>query len=308
MAGNSEQPTRSADAIDASEVTVVIPAFNEAGRIAEVVRELREAIPGIGVLVVDDGSSDATGPIALQAGAKVVVHRRNRGYGAALKTGIQTVSTPYVALYDADGQHRPQDLREMLAVGRQADLVIGARDRNSFRQMDRRPGKWLLGRVANLLTGQKIPDLNSGLRVMRRSVILRYLHLLPNGFSASTTTTICMFQRGYDVKFVPVTVRRRAEGKSTVRKFRDGLNTIRLMVRLIILFSPERFFLPPAVTMIALGAAYGLYKAMVHRQGIPTLAVLVIVTGLITGLFGLLADQISTLRIELFERDQPEDR
>jgi glycosyltransferase involved in cell wall biosynthesis len=304
----SVQPTKSTDAIDVSEVTVVIPAFNEAGRIAEVIRELRERIPGIRVLVVDDGSGDSTGHSALEAGAEVISHRRNRGYGAALKTGIQAIATPYVAMYDGDGQHRPEDLLEMMSLARRADLVIGARDRNSSRQIDRWPGKWVLGRVANLLTGQKIPDLNSGLRVMRRSVILRYLHLLPNGFSASTTTTICMFQRGYDVKFVPITTRKRLEGKSTVRKLRDGLNAIRLMVRLIILFNPERFFLPPALAMIALGAGYGVYKAMVRGQGIPTLAVLVIVTGLITGLFGLLADQISTLRIEVFERDEPEDR
>ena len=216
---------------------------------------------------------------------------------------MRAADTPFVAMYDADGQHRPEDLLKVMSIARHSDLVIGARDNNSSSQLDRRPGKWVLARVANLMTGRKISDLNSGMRMIRRDVILRYLHLLPNGFSASTTTTICMVQRGYDVLFEPITTRKRSGGKSTVKKFRDGTNTIRLMVRLIILFNPERFFLPPALFLIVLGSVYGLYKAMVQSQGIPVLAVLVVVTGLITGMFGLLAQQISTLRLEMFERE-----
>jgi len=295
------------EAIDASELTVVIPAYNEGGKIADVVRELLGAMEGAKVLVVDDGSADATADQARAAGADVLAHRRNRGYGAALKTGIRAAHTPYVAMYDADGQHRPEDLARMMTVAGGADLVIGARDKDSSRQLDRRPGKWVLARVANYLTGQKIPDLNSGLRVIRRSAVLRYLHLLPNGFSASTTTTICMIQRGYNVEFVPITTRPRAGGRSTVRKFRDGMNTIRLMVRLIVLFSPERFFLPPAVTLILVGIVYGLWRAMTVGHGIPVLALLLVMTGMITGLFGVMADQISTLRIELFERENHDD-
>jgi glycosyltransferase involved in cell wall biosynthesis len=300
----SEQPPDNADAIGVPDITVVIPAFTEAGMIGGVVRDLRQAIPGICVLVVDDGSRDATAVEARSAGAQVIRHAHNKGYGASLKTGIRAARTPYIATYDADGQHRPEDLIAMLKLGGAMDMVIGARTKDSDRQLDRMPGKWILARVANLLTSRKIPDLNSGLRVVRRDVILRYLHLLPNGFSASTTMTICMLQRGYDVQFVAITTKQRAGGQSTDRKLRDGMKTIQLMIRLIILFNPGRFFLPPALLFVTVGLAYGLTEALIHRRGIPALAVMVVITGLIIGMFGLLASQISTLRIELFERER----
>ncbi|MFW6132942.1 MAG: hypothetical protein ACOC8F_03535 [Planctomycetota bacterium] len=135
---------------------------------------------------------------------------------------------------------------------------------------------------------------------MRRAVIARYLHLLPNGFSASTTTTICMLQRGYEVAFVPIVTRQRV-GKSTVRQLRDGVGALRLIVRLIVLFNPQRFFLPLAVLLILAGVIYGATRAILSGRGVPTLAVLTVATGLITGMFGLLAEQISELRIELLE-------
>lgn len=288
--------------LDPSQVTVVIPAFNEAEALGDVLAELRTAIPDIRILVVDDGSSDGTEGVARSAGVKVLRHNRNRGYGAALKTGFRAAATPYVAMYDADGQHRPDDLLQLMQHGGQHDMVVGARGNDSDRAWSRRPGKWVLARIANHLTGTRIPDLNSGLRVIRRNVMLRYIHLLPDGFSASTTSTICLVQRGYDVAFPPIRTRQR-KGKSTVRQVRDGMNTIALIVNLIILFSPGRFFVPPAVLLIAAGLVYGVARALVSGLGIPTLALLLVMTGLITGLFGLLAKQIATLRIELFERD-----
>lgn len=291
--------------IGASDVTVVIPAFNEGTHIGNVVRELIAEVPGVHVLVVDDGSSDNTREAARSAGADVIGHRRNTGYGASLRTGIFAAKTSHVATYDADGQHRPEDLRKMIACAGEFDIVIGARGKDSHREMSRRPGKWVLSVVANLLAGQRIPDLNCGLRVMNRGIILRYVHLWPRGFSASTTTTICMLQRGYDVEFMPITTRKREGGKSMVKKVGDGLRTIQLIVRLIILFNPQRFFLPPALFLTLAGLIYGVVRALIGHAGIPTLAVMVVVTGLITGMFGLLAEQISALRLELFEQDNP---
>jgi len=292
--------------VSASDVTVVMPAFNEGAHIGKVVADLRAELPDIKVLVVDDGSCDNTGDQARAAGAQVITHRRNMGYGAALRTGIHMARTGHIAMYDADGQHRPCDLAKLMATADGYDMVVGTRGKDSHREISSRPGKWFLGKAANMLAGRRIPDLNSGLRVIRRKVILRYLHLLPQGFSASTTSTICLLQRGYDVTFVPITTVKRQGGKSTVKKFGDGFRTIQLMVRLIILFNPQRFFLPPALLLIAVGTIYGLAKAVMHGQGIPQLAVLLVMTGLITGLFGLLAEQISTLRLELFEKDQPD--
>ena len=285
-----------------SGLTVIIPAYNEAEAIGSVVSELVQHSPGVKVLVVDDGSRDNTADAAAAAGATVIRHRRNRGYGAAVKTGIKTADTKFVATYDADGQHQAADLLRLYEAVREHDVVIGARGKTSHQVAARRPGKWVLARTADTLVGQKIPDLNSGLRVMRREIAMRYLHLLPNGFSASTTITVCVMQRGYDVEFVPITTRERV-GKSTVKQFRDGLNTIYLIVRLIVLFNPTRFFLPPALVMIVTGLAYGFIKAFRFHHGFPVLALLLVSTGFITAMFGLLADQISSLRREMYEKD-----
>ena len=285
-----------------SDLTVVIPAYNEEKAIGGVVRELVQKAPGVKVLVVDDGSEDGTGSVAREAGASVIRHKINRGYGASLKTGIRAAGTEFVAMYDGDGQHRPEDLLRLYEAAREHDIVIGARDKASHQMMSRRPGKWVLARTADTLVGRKIPDLNSGLRVMRRSVVSRYLHLLPDGFSASTTTTVCVLQRGYDVEFLPITTRERV-GKSTVRQLRDGTNTIHLIMRLIMLFNPTRFFLPPAAAMILAGLVYGFVKAFRLHHGFPVLALLLVSTGLITGMFGVLADQISSLRREMYEKD-----
>ena len=285
-----------------SDLTVVIPAYNEAEAIGGVVKELVQKAEGVKVLVVDDGSEDETGSVAREAGASVIRHKRNRGYGASLKTGIRAAGTTFVAMYDADGQHRPEDLLRLYEAAREHDVVIGARDKASHQVVSRRPGKWVLARTADTLVGRKIPDLNSGLRVMRRSIAMRYLHLLPDGFSASTTTTVCVMQRGYDVEFLPITTRERV-GKSTVKQFRDGMNTIYLIMRLIVLFNPTRFFLPPAIAMIVTGLVYGFVKAFRLHHGFPVLALLLVSTGLITGMFGLLAEQISSLRREMYEKD-----
>jgi glycosyltransferase involved in cell wall biosynthesis len=285
-----------------SDLTVVIPAYNEEGAIGDVVRELVEKAADVKVLVIDDGSEDGTGGVAEAAGAFVIRHKRNRGYGASIKTGIRAANTTFVAMYDGDGQHRPEDLLRLYQAAQKHDVVIGARDKTSYQMVSRRPGKWVLARTANTLVGRNIPDLNSGLRVMRRSIVLRYLHLLPDGFSASTTTTVCVLQRGYDVEFLPITTRERV-GKSTVKQFRDGMNTVHLIMRLIMLFNPTRFFLPPAVIMILAGLVYGFIKAFRLHHGFPVLALLLVSTGLITGMFGVLADQISSLRREMYEKD-----
>jgi glycosyltransferase involved in cell wall biosynthesis len=284
-------------------VTVIIPAYNEVLAIVDVVTELRKSLTDVEILVVDDGSQDGTFAAARSTGVNVIRHARNLGYGAALKSGIRAAQTPFVAMFDGDGQHRPEDFAAMLRLAPERDAIIGARTGKSHQMSSRRPGKWILGKVANQLVGQKIPDLNSGLRIIRRDVILRYLHLLPNGFSASTTTTICLLQRGYDVVFHPVQTRERI-GKSTVRQIRDGFNTIFLMIRLIVLFNPLRFFVPPSILLVLIGLIYGLSLALIKGNGVPTLSLLLVMTGLIAMMFGLLADQISSLRKEMFEKDR----
>jgi glycosyltransferase involved in cell wall biosynthesis len=281
-------------------VTVIIPAYNEAASISTVVGDLvSAALPFIAeIIVVDDGSSDETGRLAQAAGARLIAHRQNRGYGAALKSGIRAAQTEFVLTYDADGQHRPDQLAAIWAAHEDADMVVGARQALLHSPLWRMPGKWLLNLLANYLMRRRIPDLNSGLRLLRREVISRYLHLCPNGFSFSTTSTLALLSRGYDVVFTPITVAPRA-GRSTV-SLRAGLDTIVLILRIAALFEPLRIFVPASLLSFLAGIFWGIPYALAGR-GVSVGALLAIVTAILLFGLGILSDQISQLRLERYE-------
>lgn len=284
-------------------VTIVIPAHNEEGAIGAVLSALRGvAHPVIRqVIVVDDGSRDRTGEIAEAAGVRVIRQPSNRGYGAALKAGIRAASSEYVLTMDADGQHRVEDVLKLCdAVSGEgsADCVIGHRTKLVHSPLWRMPGKWFLTQLARVLTRQEIRDLNSGLRVMRREVIMRYVHLCPAGFSFSTTSTFALASRGYRVEFVPIQVERRV-GKSTV-SVATGFQTILLILRLASLFNPLRVFLPLALLFIVGGVVWTL-PYLLDGQGVTVAAMLSVLTGITLFGLGLICDQVAQLRLERFE-------
>jgi glycosyltransferase involved in cell wall biosynthesis len=287
-----------ADTLDQS-LTIVIPAYNEARSLPAVLDALRAGAAGTGVtvIVVDDGSSDETAKIAREHGATVLRHTRNLGYGAALKTGIRASVTPFVATMDADGQHTIAALSSLWSERQDADMVVGARS-GLHAPLWRMPGKWMLGIMAQYLSKQPIPDLNSGLRVYRRDVLERYLHLCPSGFSMTTTITLAMLSRGRRVAYVPIAVLPR-NGRGTVNVV-TGLETIILVLRIISLFNPLRVFVPTAALVAAIGVAWGLPIAIAGR-GVSVGSMLAIVTAVILFALGLLCDQISQLRLERFE-------
>jgi glycosyltransferase involved in cell wall biosynthesis len=156
-------------------LTIVIPAFNEALTVGDVVARVAAECAQLikEVIVVDDASSDGTGQVAAAAGARVIRHKRNLGYGAALKTGIASASTEYVLLMDGDGQHRAEDVAHLWNAADGADMVVGQRVKLIHSPLWRMPGKWLLTIVTNHLTGHRIPDLNSGFRLLRRESLCR---------------------------------------------------------------------------------------------------------------------------------------
>lgn len=285
------------------DLSVIIPAYNEAAGIERTLRALRQECPDAEIVVVDDGSSDDTASLARGvSGVNVVSHTRNRGYGAALKTGMRSCARRCVAWYDADGQHRPRDLAavaEPVLEGRQ-DVVIGMRGRDSAVQRERAVGKWVLGRLANAISREQIPDLNSGLRCFRTDVIRRYLHLLPDGFSASTTSTLMMLKRGYRLAYQPIVAQPRI-GKSTVKIVSDGLRTLQLIVRIVVLFEAFRVFTLLGAALFVPGLLYGVVVALARGQGFPTLAAMACITGVFTFFMGILADQVVELRKERFE-------
>ena len=181
------------------QVSIVVPAYNESHSIAALVSELRGSGPWREVIVVDDGSSDETGRRASEAGARVVRHPYNKGNGASVKTGIRQATGEYVLILDADGQHRPADATRLVAKLDEYELVVGARSHATQAGTARRLGNGLLNAIASYLTGQHIPDLTSGFRAARREHFLEFLHLLPNGFSTPTTTTLAFMKAGYSV-------------------------------------------------------------------------------------------------------------
>ena len=287
------------------EVSVVIPAFNEAHTIGETIDELRGALEGLSldyeIIVVDDGSSDGTGETAAGRACTVIRHRANRGYGASLRTGIQAAGKKVILFYDADGQFDPADMGRLLKGLASADMAAGVRGKDSHRPLRRRPGKWVLGVVADYLSRTTIPDLNCGYRAVRREAIVPYLHLLPDGFSASTTTTILFLKKGMGVEWVPVTVRK-TRTKSSVRIFRDGFDTILLILRLITLFDPLRIFLPASALLAATAVVWG-GRYVIRGQGLSSASLFMLVSAALIFFFGLLADQVSALRLGGLEKE-----
>jgi glycosyltransferase involved in cell wall biosynthesis len=278
-------------------LTVVIPAFNEAAALPAVLDALRGWHVSPAIIVVDDGSTDETAARARVDGVTLITHPANLGYGAALKTGIRQATTPFVATFDADGQHGLESLERLWEQRHHADMVVGARSGLNG-PVWRMPGKWWLGLMARYLSRQSIPDLNSGLRVYRRDVLTRYMHLCPTGFSFTTTITMALASRGWRVVYVPIRVSRR-EGRSTVT-VATGLQTILLVLRIVTLFNPLRFFVPFSAVVIGAGVLWGVPIALAGR-GVSVGAMLAIVTGVIVFALGLLCDQISQLRLERFE-------
>jgi len=281
---------------DPSAVSIVIPAFNESDAIASVIDVLRGAAAWREIIVVDDGSGDDTADRATAAGATVVRLPYNMGNGAAVKNGIRRASGEYILIVDADGQHPPEDALRLVARLGQYDLVIGARSAETQATQARRAGNGALNHLASYLTGRDIPDLTSGFRGARAAALREFLHLLPNGFSTPTTTTLAFIKAGYAVTFEPIHARQRS-GQSKIRLARDGAKFLVIIFKIVTLFSPLRIFLPLSVAAFALGAAYAVWT-IATQSHVTNSSVLLILFAVVVFLVGLVSEQISALRFE----------
>lgn len=290
-----------------SEISIIIPAFNEEQSIGAVLDGLRDWRDRAEIIVIDDASTDRTAEIAQAAGVRVVRHLHRKGYGAGLKTGIRAAAGDIVVMMDADSEHTAAQISCLLDNFGDNDMVVGARGKGSHTPALRRPGKWLLSLVANYLAQANIPDLNSGFRAFRKVIALRFLHILPNGFSFTTTLTLALFKEGYNTAYVPITTTPRV-GTSTVNPIRDGINTLMLIIRIVALFDPIKVFLPTSAALFLIGAIYwigsGVFRYAQRIEPafhIPSGAVLVLVSSVIVFMFGILADQVSAIRREKYE-------
>jgi glycosyltransferase involved in cell wall biosynthesis len=275
-------------------VSVVIPALDEEDAVSNTVREVARALVAAGVaheiLVVDDGSTDETAVRAEEAGARVLRHPENRGYGAALQSGIARARHDLLVILDADGTYPASALPCLLAFSEQYDMIVGARTGAEVHVPGlRRPAKWFLRSLAGFLAGRRIPDLNSGMRVMRRELVERFSHVLPNGFSFTTSITLAALCSGVPVRYEPIDYRPRV-GKSKIRPL-HAFDFFLLVVRSIVYFNPLRVFLPFGAILFLLGSGKLVYD--LFQENISDSAVVGFLGAAIIWSLGLLSDQIA---------------
>ena len=275
------------------DVTIIIPAHNEEEGIADVINGVKGLNTGYEILVVDDGSTDNTYKLATDTGVKVIRHPYNKGYGAALKTGIRNAEADIVLFMDADGQHKPSAIEKLIRHIGEYDMVVGARTKKSKISLLRRPGKKILSITANYLAGMKIPDLNSGFRALKKDVAMEFMHILPNSFSFSTTITLALITSGYSVKYVPIEAPERV-GKSKIKPFRDGFRFILMIVRTVSLFNPLKISLPVSLSLFLAGVSILMYDIIFYGK-ISNTEIILVISSLLIFFFGVLADQVSVL-------------
>jgi len=278
------------------EVTVVIPLYNEEvgikgmlDRILELkFHELYE------VLVINDGSSDNSLEVVQKFPVKVYSHSVNKGYGAALKTGIRKARGEKVVILDSDGQHDPANIPALVKMLDDCEMVIGTRDKDSFQVKTRQIGKRVIRWVGEYLVEQKLPDYNSGYRGFNRELIKGMLHIMPNGFSFSTTSTLAFLKEGYAIGTIPIKVEERVGRSSNVKFFKDGAKTIMLILRIIMLFNPLKIFFPASFIITAAGIIFGIYGYLLYDR-FSNGAIVLAILGMFLFFIGLVADQISIM-------------
>lgn len=283
-----------------TEVTVVVPAYNEEGAITGVLARLAQVMDASDltheIIVVDDGSDDRTAELARQvACVKVIEHPSNRGYGAALKTGIRHAQHPLICITDADGTYPNERIPELVCTlaEERYDMVVGARvGKNVKIPILRRPAKWAIRQLANYVSGERIPDLNSGLRVFRRDAALRFNGMLPNAFSFTTTITLAMLTNHYLVDYVPIDYHARV-GESKIRPVQDTLNFTQLVWRIALYFAPLKLFLPLSAFLFILAIAWALFTILALGRLADVSTLVIVMTAFQIAVIGLLAELIN---------------
>ncbi|MHB0921343.1 MAG: glycosyltransferase family 2 protein [Thiomonas delicata] len=275
-------------------LSIILPARNEAGAVGATVAGIRARYPEAEIIVVNDGSSDATAQVAAQAGARVISKPYGMGNGAAVKTGARAAGGDVLVFMDADGQHDPADIPRLLAkLDAGYDMVVGARDGGSQASVGRGVANGLYNRLASWMTGHVVADLTSGFRAARADKFREFIHLLPNGFSYPTTSTMAFFRSAYPVAYVPITAARRV-GKSHIRPLRDGVRFLLIIFKIATLYSPLKLFAPVAASFFLLGLGNYAYTFL-RGHRFTNMSALLLSASVIVFLIGLISEQITNL-------------
>ncbi len=277
-------------------VTVLIPAYNEEKSIGNTVYRVKELHPDFEILVVDDGSTDNTMQVAMDAGANVWPHPYNIGNGAAIKSGLRIAKGEWVVMMDADGQHDPADIARLLEYKDDYDMVVGARTRKSKTALHRDLANYFYNKFATYVTTFTIDDLTSGFRLVRKRTAEQFIYLLPNTFSYPTTITMSYLRSGRSLKYVPIEVQKRV-GSSKIKLLEDGIRFLLIISKVATLFSPFRIFLPISVLSFSIGLGYYCFTFLSHGR-FTNMSALLISTSIIVFMIGLVSEQVSQIRYD----------
>lgn len=280
-------------------ITVLLPAYNEELSIGETIRQIKALYPAFEILVVDDGSTDQTLRIAMEAGANVWPHPYNIGNGAAIKTGIRCASGDWIIMMDADGQHDPGDIAKLLEHKDRYDMVVGARTTISQASLHRMIANTIYNRFASYVTKFKVEDLTSGFRLVNKETAKKFIYLLPNTFSYPSTITLAFLRSGRSIKYVPIDAKKR-KGKSKIKLLQDGARFFLIITKIATLFSPLRVFLPVSFTLFITGVLYYLYTFCTSHR-FSNMSALLFSSALIIFMMGLISEQISQMRYDRAE-------
>jgi glycosyltransferase involved in cell wall biosynthesis len=286
------------------EISIIMPAFQEEQGIPPLLERVGAVMNGLGrpweVLVIDDGSTDATAERARAAGARVISHPYNIGNGAAIKTGIREARGSIIVMMDADGQHDPADIPRLLEPLGQYDMVVGARTRDSETSLHRDLANKIYNGFASYICNRRIEDLTSGFRAIRAAAARAFLYLLPNTYSYPTTLTLAIVRSGRSLKYVPVKTARRV-GRSKIRLLRDGTRFFFIILKIATLFSPMKVFLPVSVLMFLAGIGYGLIRIFYFAAGYGPTSAMLITMSVVVFMVGLVSEQVAQLRFDRSE-------
>jgi glycosyltransferase involved in cell wall biosynthesis len=275
-------------------VSIILPAKNEAAALDDLLPRLRAAQPNAEIIVVNDGSTDATPEVCARYGARMLIHPYSMGNGAAIKTGARAARGRILVFMDADGQHREDDVAALLEkLDERYDMAVGARSWSSQASVHRGLANVMYNKLASWVVEKPVLDLTSGLRAARAAKFRKFLHLLPNGFSYPTTITMSFFRAGYTVGYVPITAQKRV-GKSHVRVLKDGMRFFVIIFKICTLYSPLKIFLPISAFFFLTGLGYYLYSFFTSHR-FTNMSALLFVTAVLVFLIGLVSEQITLL-------------